>query len=371
MATADRSAPSNDARKAEHLELAAHPSAQSSAGPGWSDVHLIHAALPELDLDDVTLETPFLGHQLSAPLIIAGMTGGHPRATELNRRLGAAAQRHGLAVGVGSQRAALLDASLGSTYAAVRGAAPTAMVIANIGAAQLIPQPAARAVGAAEVRRLIAMVRADALAVHLNFLEEMIQPEGDRRARGCRAAIARLCGELSVPVIAKETGGGMDGATVEQLRAIGVAAVDVGGAGGTSFAAIEQMRAARQGDTRGVSLGTTFAHWGIPTAASVTAARGAGLPVIATGGVRSGLDAAKAIALGADLVGVARPLLEAATAGEAALDAWIEQFLLELRTALFLTASATPAQLRERPVVVEGRTRAWMEGLRLGRDGVE
>jgi isopentenyl-diphosphate delta-isomerase len=351
------------ARKAEHLELALDPAAQSALGAGWVEVELAHASLPEVDLDQVQLESELLGHNLGAPLVISGMTGGHPQAEALNERLGAAAQRYCLAVGVGSQRAALVDPSLEYSYAAVRRAAPDAMVIANIGAAQLIPQPPAAAVQPADVERLIEMVRADALAVHLNFLEEAIQPEGDRRARGCVDAIARLCESLDVPVIAKETGGGMTAETAEQLRALGVAALDVGGAGGTNFAAIEQIRASRQGDTRGAALGDTFANWGVPTPAAVVAAGGAGLPVIATGGLRSGLDAAKALALGSDAVGVARPLLAAAVAGEDALDGWIEQFLLELRTALFLSACATPAQLRGRPVVVSGRTRAWIEGL--------
>lgn len=151
--------------------------------------------------------------------------------------------------------------------------------------------------------------------------------------------------------------------TAEQLRTLGVEALDVGGAGGTNFAAIEQMRASRQGNARGAGLGDTFANWGVPTPPAIVAASGAGLPVIATGGVRSGLDAAKAIALGSDAVGVARPLLAAAIAGEEPLDQWIERFLLELRTALFLSACARPAQLRERPVVVRGRTRAWIQGL--------
>jgi isopentenyl-diphosphate delta-isomerase len=213
------------------------------------------------------------------------------------------------------------------------------------------------------VQRLVEMIRADALAVHLNFLEEAVQPEGDRRARGCAAAIAQLCQVVAVPVIAKETGGGMSRETAEQLTALGVAALDVGGAGGTSFTVIEQLRASRQGDARGMSLGQTFAGWGIPTPAAVAAASEAGLPVIATGGIRSGLDAAKAIALGAVAAGVARPLLGAAMEGEEALDRWIEQFLTELRTALFLTGCARPRELRRRRVLLTGRTRDWIDAL--------
>lgn len=351
------------ARKAEHLELAVQPSAQSPSGAGWADIELLHVSLPEVDLDEVELATELLGHRLRAPLMVAGMTGGHPQAEGLNALLGAAAQRHGLAIGVGSQRAALLDASLAYTYEAVRRAAPDVMVIANIGAAQLVQQGTAAPVSPADIKRLVRMVRADAIAVHLNFLEEAIQPEGDRRARGCADAIARVCDAVPVPVIAKETGGGMTAETAELLRALGVAALDVGGAGGTSFAAIERMRARRRGDTPEASLGTTFAGWGIPTPAAIVAARRAGLPLIATGGLRSGLDAAKALALGADVVGVARPLLAAALEGEERLDRWLAQFLLELRTALFLTGSSRVADLHERPVVLSGRTKAWIDAL--------
>jgi isopentenyl-diphosphate delta-isomerase len=357
------------ARKSEHLELALRPEAQWRSGAGWLDVELVHASLPELDLDETELSTELLGHPLRAPLIIAGMTGGHPDATRLNRLLGGAAQRHGLAVGVGSQRAALVDPALEPTYTAIRESAPDAFVIANIGAAQLVDQAGGHAVGPGDVRRLVEMIRADALAVHLNFLEEAIQPEGDRRARGCAAAIAQLCQGIAVPVIAKETGGGMSRETAEQLAALGVAALDVGGAGGTSFTVIEQLRASRQGDARGMSLGQTFAGWGIPTPAAVAAASEAGLPVIATGGIRSGLDAAKAIALGAVAAGVARPLLSAAMEGEEAVDRWIEQFLTELRTAVFLTGCAGPRELRRRRVLVTGRTRDWIDALGArGRD---
>jgi isopentenyl-diphosphate delta-isomerase len=362
MTETDR-ATSITGRKAEHLELALRPEAQSPLEAGWVDVELVHASLPEVDLDEVRLSTQLVGHRLEAPLIIAGMTGGHADAEALNHALGAAAQRHGLGVGVGSQRAALLDPSLESTYAAVRNSAPDACVIANIGVAQLIRQKTGEAVGPDDVRRLVQMINADALAVHLNFLEEAVQPEGDRRARGCTAAIAQLCEQLSVPVIAKETGGGMSHETAAQLAAVGVAALDVGGAGGTSFTAVEQMRADRQGDTTSAGLGRTFAAWGIPTPAAVAAATGAGLPVIATGGIRTGLDAAKALALGAAAVGVARPLLAAAMEGEGALDRWIHQFLAELRTALFLAGSASPGELRQRRVLITGRTRDWIDAL--------
>ena len=350
-------------RKAEHLELSASEPVEGAAGPGWADIELVHEALPEVDLEEVNVSAELLGGRLRAPLVIAAMTGGHDGARDVNAALARAAQRHGLAIGVGSQRAALHDPELAHTYAIVREHAPDAFVLGNLGAAQLIQQDSGEPLGLADARAAVEMVRADALAIHLNFLEESVQPEGDRRTRGIADAIEALTGELEVPVIAKETGAGMTRATASRLRDLGVAALDVGGSGGTNFAIIERMRAERQGDDRGVRLGRSLAEWGIPTAVSVAGASGVGLPVIATGGVRSGLDAAKAFALGATLVGIARPLLHAALEGDAALDRWIENFLEELRAVLMLAGCARPADLRVRPRVIHGRTRAWLDQL--------
>lgn len=350
-------------RKAEHLEIATDDAVETRTGPGWSDVRLVHEALPELDLDEVDLTTELLGRSLAAPLVIAGMTGGHPDAVRVNAVLARAAERHGLAVGVGSQRAALLDPSLEPTYAVVRELAPTAFVIGNIGAAQLIEQGDTPALGPDALRRAVAMIDADALALHLNPLEESVQPEGDRCTRGIAAATAELVETVDVPVIAKETGAGMARSTATRLAAAGVAALDVGGLGGTSFARVERIRAERQRERRGIDLGEDLGEWGIPTAVSIVGARAAGLPLIATGGIRTGLDAAKAIALGATAVGVARPLLLAALEGDAAVDAWIERFLVTLRTALQLTGCRTPAELRRRPLVVTGTTRMWLDDL--------
>ena len=352
-----------EGRKAEHLELSVNEPVEGGSGPGWADIELVHEALPEVDLDEVDLSAELLGRRLRAPVMIAAMTGGHEGALEVNAALARAAERHGLAIGVGSQRAALRDAELAHTYAVVRESAPGAFVVGNLGAAQLIDQGDAEALGVDSARAAVEMVGADALAIHLNFLEESVQPEGDRRTRGCASAIEALADGLDVPVIAKETGAGMTRATASRLRDLGVRALDVGGSGGTNFAIIERMRAERQGDDRGVRLGRSLAEWGIPTAVSVAGASGVGLPVIATGGVRSGLDAAKAFALGATLVGVARPLLAAALEGDAALDRWLENFLEELRTVLMLAGCARPAELRVRPRVIHGRTRAWLDQL--------
>jgi isopentenyl-diphosphate Delta-isomerase len=292
------------------------------------------------------------------------MTGGHPDAREINRRLAAAAQRHGLAMGVGSQRAALRRPELVPTYAVVRETAPNALLLGNLGAAQLVPQASGDLIGAGGIRAAVEMIGADALAIHLNFLEELVQTEGDRRAAGIREALRAAVAASPVPVVAKETGAGLSRDAAFELARLGVAALDVGGAGGTSFAAVEVKRAAERGDLRGVRLGQTFREWGLPTAVSVVGAAVTGLPVVATGGVRSGLDAAKALALGAGLVSVGRPLLVAAMAGGDAIDEWIEQFVEELRSAVFLSGVRTCRELHRVPRVVGGETRRWLDDLR-------
>jgi isopentenyl-diphosphate delta-isomerase len=358
-----------EARKAEHLRVTATQDVNTRAAAGWADVHLVHEALPEIDLDQVELGVQLFGRRLAAPLVLAAMTGGHALALEVNRVLARAAERYGLAMGVGSQRAGLRRPELAPTYSVVREHAPTALLIGNIGAAQLIDQPSGPAFSVHDARRAVEMIQADALAVHLNFLEESVQVEGDRCARGCEAALKQIVQGVGVPVIAKETGAGLSQSTALRLRDLGVSALDVGGVGGTSFAAIEGLRAGERGDERSRRLGESLRDWGIPTAVSIVAARASSLPLIATGGVRTGLDAAKALALGAELVGVARPLLNAALEGEAAVEAWIEQFLVELRTVLFLTGSRTTVELRRRPLVVLGETRGWLDGLGLELGG--
>lgn len=347
-------------RKLEHLELTLTEHVEGPVGPGWDDVRLVHDCLPEVGLDEVSLDIPFLGGHLHAPVWITGMTGGHERAALLNSRLARAAEKFGLAMGLGSQRAALVDESLNRTYRAARDAAPRAFLIANIGAPQLVRQGNSKPLGFADLERLVDSIGAQALAVHLNFLQEMMQPEGDRNARGCLAAIESVARCLPIPVMVKETGAGISREGAERLRAIGVAAIDVGGAGGTSMVRIEGLRA-RDGEGALSPIAATFESWGIPTAASVLETRGVGLPIVATGGVRSGLDAARALALGAHAVGVGRPFLMAAAESEEALESAIERFIHELRVAMFLTGSRSVADMRRQTPVLAGDIRAWAE----------
>lgn len=346
--------------------MAAEEDIETRTPAGWDDVHLAHDALPDIDAAAVDLGTRFLGRKLALPLVISGMTGGHPRALAINEVLARVAGRRGVAIGVGSQRAALRDPSLVPTYAIVREAAPKALVIGNIGISQLIAQDGEAALRTADVRTVVRMVGADALAVHLNYLEESVQPEGQTRARGAATALRRLVRASPVPIIVKETGAGISREVAVRVRRLGVVAIDVGGVGGTSFAAIEADRAARRGDQARALLGGRFRDWGMPTAVAVVGSAASRLPVIATGGVRSGLDAAKALALGASLVGVGRPLLQAALAGEAAVELWLDQFELELRTAVFLSGVTRSADLRHARTVVSGETRRWLDELGYG-----
>jgi isopentenyl-diphosphate delta-isomerase len=326
----------------------------------WDEVHLPHRALPELDFAELDTSVELFGHRLRLPLLISSMTGGHADAEAVNAALGRAAERHGLGMGLGSGRAMLSRPELTRTFAVARREAPSALLYANIGVPQLIAQRDRSGYTSRELLPLIESLRADALAVHLNFLQEAVQPEGDLRARGCLEAVRRLCAELPVPVLAKETGAGIGPDEVRALARAGVAAVDVSGTGGTSWAVVEAKRAAERGDARRAQLGERFATWGIPTPVALWQSRDAGVPLLAGGGIRSGLDAARAIALGAVAVTVARPLLVAALQGDAALDAWIEQFALELKTALFLTGARTIAELRQVRPAFTGTLWQWL-----------
>jgi isopentenyl-diphosphate delta-isomerase len=351
------------ARKAEHIAIVSGGDVDADQPAGWRDVHLVPEALPEVDLGDVDCSLTFLGAPLRAPLIISGMTGGHPQAGPINARLARAAEHHGIAMGVGSQRAALEDPTLAGTFATAREHAPTALLIANLGAAQLIAQGKAAPYAVEQAAAAVDMIGAEALAIHLNFVEELVQVEGDRRMAGCAAAIESLSAQLETPIIVKETGSGMSRATAHRIAALGVQAIDVGGAGGTSFAVVEAIRAERRGDARQHRLGRMLAVWGLPTVVTLVGVAGCGVPVVASGGVRSGLDAAKAIALGARLVGVGRPLLQAALESDAAIDDWIDSFVLELRSVMALCGVTRLDGLSHVPRAVLGASRALIDEL--------
>lgn len=344
-------------RKLDHLRICAEESVESGE-PGFSDVRFVHNALPECDMSKIDLRSRFLDHTFTSPLFISAMTGGHNGTKDVNARLARAAERYGIGMGVGSQRAALENPALADTFSVVRDEAPHAFLVGNLGAVQL------RDHGIEWAEKAVEMIGANALAIHLNFLQEAIQPEGDHNAVGCLDAIAELCRDFKTPVIVKETGCGISAATARQLFGIGVSAIDIGGWGGTSWAAVESVRAdesGRAGDKDLKTLGQDFASWGIPTVVSLAEVLATGSPVIASGGVRTGMDVAKGLALGADLCGMALPLLKPAMESDAALAQAIDAIHRELTVTMFLTGSATVSGLRNAPVQITGRTRQMID----------
>lgn len=305
-------------------------------------VHLIHNALPESDMSDVDLSVSFLGKKLGAPIIVDSMTGGAPKAQTINATLAQVVEEKGFAMGLGSQRAGLLSAEMAGTYAVARKNAPSAFLFANIGGAQL-----ARGFSVKDAEKLVKMIDADALAVHLNPLQEVVQPEGEPSFKGVLASIRALCRELSVPVIVKEVGAGISREVAIQLEYAGVKAINVAGAGGTSWAGVEAHRASDRSISSKVDLGLLFWDWGIPTAAALIEVRKAvKVPIIASGGIRNGLEVAKCLSLGADACGLARPMLESASKGRPELEAFADKVLEELRATMFITGAKSIADLR-------------------------
>ncbi|MBE9116626.1 type 2 isopentenyl-diphosphate Delta-isomerase [Lusitaniella coriacea LEGE 07157] len=327
-------------RKADHLRICLEEDVQFSAKTnGLERYRFSHCCLPELDYSEVDVTTRFLGKFLGAPLLISSMTGGTEEAKTINYRLAEAAQHYKLAMGVGSQRIALEKPEVAHTFA-VRSRAPDILLFANIGAVQLN-----YTYGIEECRRAIDLLEADALILHLNPLQECIQPNGDRNFRGLLNKIEKLCAKLPVPAIVKEVGNGISSRMAQQLVNAGASAIDVAGAGGTSWAKVESERAENPMQRQ---LGKTFADWGLPTAECLTSIRHLypDLPLIASGGLRNGVDVAKAIALGADLAGLAFPFLQAASDSPEALDRTVQLLIAELTTALFCTGNASLADLK-------------------------
>jgi isopentenyl-diphosphate delta-isomerase len=345
-------------RKADHLEVAASGRADFTRSTLLEHVHLIHQALPELALDDIDLTTSLVGSRpLRAPLIVTGMTGGTAEATAVNRDIARAAQQVGVAFGVGSQRAMAEHPELAASYQ-VRDVAPDVVLLGNVGAVQAV------AMGPAKVAELAKAIGADALAIHLNPGQELIQEHGDRDFRGVVDAIARIVESAGVPIVVKETGCGLSIQAARSLIRAGVHTVDVAGAGGTSWVAVEAVRAAEGSDS--AALGTELRDWGLPTAVSVVACVRAGLTTIASGGLRSGYDVARALALGATAGGMAAPLLRAQRAGgyEGALRE-MQRIVHSIRSICLLTGCARAADLARAPRHLGAPLRAFLDDLEL------
>ena len=344
-------------RKLDHIRHSLDGAHQAVGMSGLESIYLVHEALPDLDFEDVQLGRSCLGFSLKTPYYVAGMTAGHEKAFQLNRTLAIACQKRGWAMGVGSQRRDL-ELKKGSTLDAwkeLRDEVPELFLIANLGMSQVIhakPQ---------DICRVVEGLRAQALVIHLNALQEVMQPEGTPQFRGSWEAIARLIEELPFPVLLKETGCGFSESTLRRLAGLKLGAIDVSGLGGTHWGRIEGARAA-PGSVHAESA-KTFAQWGESTVESVQSAAKvlpASIEIWASGGVRSGLDAAKLIALGAHRVGFAKPALEAALLGVESLHAWMEAREYELKTALFCTGSANCLELQK----VEVRRTMQREGKR-------
>jgi len=343
-------------RKSDHIKVAASGNADFQGTTTlFEEVHFVHESLPELAMADIDLSTTLFGKSLAAPIVISGMTGGTPEAAAINRDLATAAQEAGIAFGVGSQRAMAEHPELTETFS-VRDVAPDVALIGNIGVVQ------ARELGVAKVAELAKRIGADAMAIHLNPAQELIQEDGDRDFSGALDTIARLVAELPVPVIAKETGCGLSPTAAQRLKRVGVDTVDVSGAGGTSWVAVEAQRAAAGSDAE--ALGQELWNWGIPTAVTTAVCARHGLEVIATGGLRTGSDIAAALALGARCGGIAAGALRAQQAGGAdGVKSFIARLKRSLRTVALLTGNSTMSDLGRAPIHLGANLRSWLDDL--------
>ncbi|MBI3066807.1 MAG: type 2 isopentenyl-diphosphate Delta-isomerase [Deltaproteobacteria bacterium] len=330
-------------RKKEHLELCLDTgSVTGPSGTGLDRYHFTHNALPDLDIDEIEVATVFLGKKLKAPLLISSMTGGFELARKVNRNLAAAAQELGLGMGVGSQRVAIEEPSVADSFQ-VRDLAPDILLLGNLGAVQLN-----YGYGIEQCRRAVGMIGADGLILHLNVLQEAVQPEGNRNFKGLTEKIAAVCGELEVPVVAKEVGSGISVDVAQRLARAGVRAIDVAGKGGTSWYAVEATRAAKAGKP----VDAAFANWGIPTEEALVSVRKC-LPemeLVASGGIRSGLDIAKAIALGANIAALGQPLLAPALESPGKVVEFLRGILYELKVAMLCVGAGDLAALRRAPI---------------------
>ena len=342
-------------RKADHIDIALN----KKVSPGycyWDDIKLIHEALPEIDPDEIDTSARVLGKKLNFPFIVTAITGGFQGAKKINANIAKACSELGIGMGVGSQRAAIekIDAD---SYAVIKDY-DVPLVIGNVGAPQLVAQNRKKRFTKDDIKAAGELINADAVAIHLNFLQEVVQPEGDVNSKGCYDAIRSIARD--VPIIVKETGAGISGSTAERLKGTGIKAIDVAGMGGTSFSAVEMYRAENANDSVRSSLGRTFFDWGIPAPVSTVDAN-VGIPIIASGGIMNGLHVANAIVLGACCAGAANLVLKEAT--ESA-DAVKEKLIIireELRVAMFLTGSSNISELGECDYVITGKTKDWFE----------
>jgi isopentenyl-diphosphate delta-isomerase len=339
-------------RKTDHIDLCGSEKvAFRQKTTLLSHVQLIHQSLPEASLDELDLGIQLLGKRLRAPIIVAAMTGGTRAGGKINSELAQIAEKHGYGFGLGSQRPMLQEPSTVASYQ-VRARAPTALLLGNIGVVQ------ARQYPSETLGRMAEQVGADALCVHMSPAMELVQPGGDRDFRGCVETFGRLVRDLAIPVVAKETGSGLSRRSIDTLRKAGVTTVDVSGAGGTSWVGVETLRAQ---DSATRQLGELLWDWGVPTAVSIANAVAGGMTAIATGGIRNGLDAARALALGAAAVGIARPILQAyQKGGKEGAEAYLLQVERELSAVMILCGARSVADLQQADRIITGELREWL-----------
>ena len=322
-------------RKDEHVKVSLEKNI-SAEHNYWDDIILVHDALPELNKNDIDLSTKLFGKKLEAPIIISSMTGGYDQGKKINENLAAAAEKYQIGMGVGSQRAALEKPDLKETYGIIKNY-DIPLRFANIGASQLVIWGPKKTLENA--KKMVEMINADVFIVCLNFLQEAVMPEGESNAKGVLDCIKKLAKDLDKPIIIKESGAGISYDVAKKLSKTKISGIDVGGLGGTSFAAIEHFRAKIKDDKLHERGGKTFWNWGIPTPTSILQVGDAinwKLPIIATGGIRNGLDAAKALALGANAAGIARALLKSANEGKKETFYEVEATIKELQTTMYL-----------------------------------